>query len=121
MPAKSYRELIVWQKAMDLVEAVYRISQQFPSDERFGLTSQIRRAAISIPSNIAEGQSRGTPKDFSRFLDIAHGSLAEIETQFLIAGRLRYLNNQELNQLEAVAAEVGKLLNGLQRSVAPKD
>jgi len=121
MPVKSYRDLIVWQKAMDLVEAVYRVSQKFPSEEKFGLTAQIRRAAVSIPSNIAEGQSRGTARDFNKFLDISYGSLSETKTQIIIASRLNYLNHDELNKLLTDAGEVGRLLNGLQRSIAAKD
>jgi four helix bundle protein len=121
MPVKHYRELIVWQKSVDLVEAIYRISQRFPSDERFGLTSQLRRAAISIPSNVAEGQSRGTPRDFNKFLDIANGSLAELETQLIIAARLTYLTNEERDVALSKSAEIGRLLNGLQKSIAAKD
>ena len=106
MTAKSYRDLIVWQKGMDLVEVLYRCSQAFPPDERFGLTSQLRRAAVSIPSNIAEGNSRGTTKDFLKFLDIAYGSLAEVETQVQIANRLRYLNDEILNDVLNRSAKV---------------
>ena len=91
MSVQSYRELIVWQKAIDLVVAIYRITQSFPREEAFGLTSQLRRAAVSIPSNIAEGQGRRSAKEFQRFLDIARGSLQEVETQLLIANRLHYL------------------------------
>ena len=121
MPVKSYRDLIVWQKAMDFVEAVYRVTQKFPSEEKFSLTAQLRRAAVSVPSNIAEGQSRGGPRDFNKFLDISYGSLSETETQLIIASRLKYLTNNELIQLLANTAEIGRLLNGLQRSIAAKD
>ena len=89
---KDYRELIVWQKAMDLVEAIYRTTARFPKEELYGLTSQIRRAAVSIPSNIAEGQARNTTRDFLHFLAIAYGSLKEVETQVLIAERLGYID-----------------------------
>src|ERR1041385_1021104 len=87
MKVKNYQELIVWQRAMDLVEEVYRISRGFPREEVYGLTSQIRRASVSIPSNIAEGQGRRTTPDFVKHLSIAYGSLREVETQALIAHR----------------------------------
>src|SRR6185369_4825205 len=90
--AQNYRDLIAWQKAMDLVELVYAATTGFPTDERFGLTSQVRRAVVSIPSNIAEGQARRSQSEFLHFLSIAHGSLREVETQLLIATRLRYLD-----------------------------
>lgn len=120
MSVRFYRDLIAWQKSIDLVETIYRISQRFPSDEKFGLTSQLRRAAVSIPSNVAEGQSRGTPRDFNKFLDIANGSLAEMETQLIIAGRLNYLPSEELEDVLSKAAEIGRLINGLQKSLAAK-
>ena len=91
MKVKNYKELIVWQKAMDLVEEVYTASRSFPREEIYGLTSQLRRAAVSIPSNIAAGQGRRTTADFLRHLSIAYGSLREVETQILIATRLHYL------------------------------
>jgi four helix bundle protein len=87
----TYRELIVWQKAINLVEAVYRATKHFPQTELYGLTRQIRRAAVSIPSNIAEGQGRNTTKDFLHFLAVANGSLMELETQIIIARRLNYI------------------------------
>jgi four helix bundle protein len=118
MPSQNYRDLIVWQKSMDLVEHVYRASRRFPKDELYALTSQIRRAAVSIPSNIAEGQGRGSDPELLRFLRIAHGSLRELETQVLIAQRLGYSNDSECNQSMEMAAEVGRLLNGLIRSKA---
>ncbi len=86
---EGYKDLIAWQKAMDLVEAIYRLTKPFPSEEKFGLTSLLRRAAVSIPSNFAEGYSRRTRSDYVRFLEIARGSANEIETQLLIAVRLR--------------------------------
>lgn len=104
MAVKSYQDLIAWQKAMDLVEAVYHLSARFPSDERFGLTAQVRRAAVSIPSNIAEGQAR-SPRDFARFLDIAQGSLAETETQLLIGSRLKFVTVEDAKPLLEHSAE----------------
>ena len=99
MGGANYRDLIVWQKAMDLVQAVYKITAGFPKEELYGLTSQLRRAAVSIPSNIAEGQGRRTTGDFQRFLAIANGSLREVETQILIAKRLNYLHNERTSHL----------------------
>jgi four helix bundle protein len=110
--------LIVWQKAMDLVEDVYKSSKDFPREEIYALTSQIRRAAVSIPSNIAEGQGRRTTLDFLRHLSIAYGSLREVETQILIAGRLRYVAQTRVDDVMDLAGEVGRLLNGLMNSLA---
>ena len=92
---ESYRDLRVWQKGMDLTERVYELTRAFPSDEKFGLTSQLRRAAVSVPSNIAEGWGRNSTGSFVRYLRIAHGSLAEIETQIEIAHRLEYISERE--------------------------
>ncbi|MBA3315675.1 MAG: four helix bundle protein [Planctomycetaceae bacterium] len=114
---RSYRELIVWQKAMAFVTLCYRLSQSFPSDERFGLTSQLRRAAVSIPANIAEGQGRATSADFKRHLTIAYGSLMEVETHVLIAQDLGYASVEECAQTLDKAGEVGRLLNALRRSL----
>jgi four helix bundle protein len=118
MKVKNYQELIVWQKAMDLVEEVYTVSRNFPREEIYGLTSQLRRAAISIPSNVAEGQGRRTIPDFLRHLSIAYGSLRELETQILIATRLGYLAQGKCYDVMNMAAEVGRLLNGLMSSLA---
>lgn len=114
---KSYRELMVWQKGMDLVEAVYISTREFPKEETYGLTSQLRRAAVSIPSNIAEGQSRNAKAEFVHFLGIARGSLSEIETQILISQRLGYLSPETESTLLESTAELGRLLNGLLRSL----
>ena len=112
---KDFRELIVWQKAMEMVTDIYRATQAFPADERFGLTSQLRRAAVSVPSNIAEGQGRLTRGEFRQFLGNAKGSLAEVETQLMIARNLSYLADPQ--PLLEQAAEVARLLNGLLRSL----
>jgi four helix bundle protein len=117
MTVKHYQELIAWQKAMDLVEEVYRASRSFPREEIYGLTSQLRRAAVSIPSNIAEGQGRRTTADFLRHLSIAYGSLLELETQLLIATRLNYLVPQKCQEILKIAGEVGRILNGLMSSL----
>jgi len=118
MKVKNYRELIVWQKAMDLVIEVYTVSRTFPREEVYGLTSQIRKAAVSVPSNIAEGQGRRTTADFLRHLSISYGSLREVETQTLIATRLGYLTERRCQEVLNLAAEVGRLLNGLMASLA---
>ena len=107
----------MWQKAMDLVEEVYKASKAFPREEVYGLTSQIRKAAVSIPSNIAEGQGRSTTPDFLRHLSIAYGSLREVETQTLIADRLHYLAQEKCQEIMNLAGEVGRLLNGLMTSL----
>ncbi|MGA2067135.1 MAG: four helix bundle protein [Thermoguttaceae bacterium] len=113
MAVRNYRELIVWQKGMDLVESIYRATSRFPREEIYALTNQVRRAATSIPCNIAEGQGRQTTKEFLNFLSIAHGSLREVETQVLIAGRLGYLTETARDALLGSTAEVGRLINGL--------
>ncbi len=117
MTVRNYQDLIVWQKAMDLVELIYSSSKSFPRDEIYGLTSQLRRAAVSIASNIAEGQGRRTTADFLRYLSISYGSLREVETQTLIAARLQYLTTGRSQEILKVAGEVGRLLNGLMSSL----
>ena len=109
----SYRDLIVWQRAKDFVIALYRSTEQFPKHELFGLTSQIRRAAVSIPSNIAEGFNRRTKKEQVQFLRVAYGSGAEVETQLIIAKELGYLEDKEYNILKEALDEVMKMLNTL--------
>jgi len=117
---RSYKDLVVWQKAMELVTAVYRATTSFPKDELFGITSQLRRAAVSIPSNIAEGQGRLSEKEFRFFLGQARGSLMEVETQLQIAENLGYLEKQVTETLFRMCAEVGRILNGLLASVSKK-
>jgi four helix bundle protein len=117
MPVKDYRELIVWQKAMDLVEATHHTTREFPKEEVYGLTSQMRRAAVSIPSNIAEGQARNTTREFLHFLAIAYGSLKEIETQVLIAERLAYIDARQSLALVQSTTEVARLISGLANSL----
>jgi four helix bundle protein len=117
MAVRNHRELIAWQKAMDLVVLVYKLCAGFPREELYGLTSQIRRAAVSIPSNIAEGQGRRSTKEFLNFLSVAHGSLREVETQTLIAQRLNYIDETATTAAMDLAAEVGRLLNGLSNSL----
>jgi four helix bundle protein len=102
---------------MDAVETVYAVSAEFPSTEKFGLTSQLRRAAVSIPSNIAEGYGRGTTQDYLRFLRIARGSLFEVDTQLLIAKRMGFLPHDQYEQVENQLAETGRVLAGLIKSI----
>jgi four helix bundle protein len=106
---KTHKDLVVWQKAMNLVEEVYRLTEKMPQSELYGLTSQIRRAAVSIPSNIAEGAARNHDREFVQFLYVSLGSLAELETQLLLAERLKFMNTPPLDDL----SEVKKLLLGL--------
>jgi len=113
MKVKSYQDLVAWQKAMDFAMEVYRVTKKFPDDERYGVTSQLRRAVISIPSNIAEGQGRQSTGEFRQFLGHARGSLLEAETQLLLAQRLLYLPAPDAEYLLACSAELGKVLNGL--------
>lgn len=117
MANRNYRDLIVWQKSMDFVEAIYGVTRTFPRDELYGIVSQMRRAAVSLPSNIAEGQGRRGPKEFDRYLIVAYGSLRELETQLLLSVRLGYLSESTADELLAQAAEIGRLLNGLRRSL----
>src|SRR2546427_4289267 len=114
---RSYRELIAWQKAMKLVTEIYAVTQRFPSEERYGLTNQLRRAAVSVPSNIAEGQARFSQKEFHHFLSQARGSLVEIETQLLIAKDLKYTAPAKAQELLVRADELGRILNGLISSI----
>lgn len=116
--SQSYRDLKAWQKAMDLVTEVYVATQNFPKDEIYGLRNQVRRAAVSVPSNVAEGKGR-SDRDFSRFLLQARGSLLELETQILIALNLKYLSGKEAEALLAGTAETGKILNGLLSALKP--
>ena len=102
---------------MDLVVLIYELTSSFPDTEKFGLTSQLRRAAVSIPSNIAEGQGRSTAGEFLNALSIAHGSLREIETQLMLAGRLEFTHPEKLKPLLSHAAEIGRMLNGLSNSL----
>jgi len=117
MAVKNYRELIVWQKSMDLVELVYQTTGQFPKEELYGLTSQVRRSVVSIPSNIAEGQARKSTQEFLRFLSIAHGSRAEMETQIILANRLKYIGDHFSEQILGKSEEISRLLNGLMNSL----
>lgn len=114
----SYRDLIVWQKSMILVTLIYKLTKQFPKDEKFGLTSQIKRSSVSIPSNIAEGYGRKYTKEYSRFLQIARGSLYECQTQFEIALNLDFIKSEDLKAINQISMEVEKMLNSLINKIA---
>ena len=114
---KSYEDLIVWQEAINLTQLVYSATQTFPKEERYGLTSQMRRAAVSVPSNVAEGHARETRGEFVQFLGHARGSLAELDTQLILAQKMRFLAPRAAAELRQQVAKVGKLLNGLRRSL----
>ena len=121
MLKRGYQELQVWQKAMELVDVVYAISASFPDTERYGLIAQIRKSAVSVPSNIAEGATRSHTKEFIRFVDIARGSLAELETQMMIATRQKFVTIAMLEgKFDSLAVETGRMLNGLQNSLKLK-
>lgn len=117
MAGQTYRGLVVWQKAMQLVTEIYKLTENFPRTETFGLRSQLRRATISVPSNIAEGQGRDSSKEFCHHLSIAYGSLTEAETQIQIASNLAYISEDDASELMLKCNEVGRLLNGLLRSL----
>ena len=113
MQVKTYQQLIAWQKAIALVTYIYSVTSKFPREEIYGLTSQLRRAAVSIPSNIAEGQGRATKGEFIQFLCHARGSLYELETQIIIGRNLEYLTTEQEESLAGSIAEIGRILNGL--------
>jgi four helix bundle protein len=114
---ESYRDLAAWQRARELVVAVYEASADFPGDERFGLTAQVRRSAVSVPSNIAEGYGRGARADYARFLRVARGSLFEVEAQLVLASDLGMLKDDALARLQHAINEVARPLSGLIRSI----
>lgn len=121
MAIQSYRDLDVWQQAMRLVEAVYAATGSFPSSELYGLTSQTRRCAVSIPSNIAEGRGRKGTREFINFLAIAYGSLCELQTHLELAHRLRFLDKVVHDRLQIQTDEVGRMLNGLMNSLGRRN
>jgi four helix bundle protein len=114
----SYRDLLAWQKGIELTEAIYRISKCFPPEELYGLTNQVRRAAVSVPSNIAEGAGRNTSGEFVQSIGHSRGSLFELETQLIVAKRVGYLSLSELRPLFDLTDEIGRLTAGLVRSLS---
>ena len=117
MSVQNYRELIVWQKSIEVAEKVYKITKKLPKEEIYSLTNQMRRAAVSIPSNIAEGQSRNSTKEFIQFLSIARGSKAELETQLLLCLKIGYLDDADVSEIQELLTEIGKMLNTLLRKL----
>jgi four helix bundle protein len=120
MTIKNYRDLKVWERAMDLVTASYKVADLLPKSELYGLAAQIRRAAVSIPANIAEGHGRDHLGDYLGRLSVANGSLMELETHFLIANRLAYLRMTEIGALLELSAEVSRMLAGLTRKLTTR-
>ena len=117
---RSYRDLIAWQKAMSLAERVYSATKLFPENEQYGLCQQLRRAAVSVPSNIAEGWGRGSRRDYAAFLRTARGSLYEVETQTILANKLGYLTDEQAQALLAEADTCSRVLHGLIRSLTER-
>lgn len=115
---KSFRDLIVWQRAIDLTTEIYRVTESFPRTEIYGLTSQVRRAAVSVASDIAEGAGRAGKREFRQFLNTARGSICEVQTQLIIAGNLGFADKDKLSGVESTATEVARMLNGLIQSVS---
>ena len=116
----GFKSLDVWQLSKDLTVKIYAITENFPAKEQFGLTSQIRRSAISIISNIAEGSAKGSNADFARFISIAQGSIAELEAQLIIANEIKYLDNNLFNEICEKISIIGKMLRGLKNSILRK-
>jgi four helix bundle protein len=114
---RSYKDLEVWQQSMNLVVECYELTGKFPKKEVYGLSSQLQRAAVSIPANIAEGRQRQHKKEFMQHLSIAYGSLAELETHMLIAGRLHYVDKMKLDEIINKTGIIGKMINGLRKSL----
>ena len=117
---RPHEKLDVWKRAVDFVVEVYKATEGFPREERFGLTSQVRRAAVSVPTNIAEGAARRSNKEFAYFLSNAQGSASEVETELLIAYRLGYLSEAKISALRVSYNDIGKMLGGLARQVRSK-
>lgn len=120
MKVNSYQDLIVWQKSIELVDLVYKCTSEFPKDERFGLISQMRRSAVSIPSNIAEGRLRGSRIDFARFISMSLGSCAELQTQTIISSRQRFLIRDQEQEITKRLIEITKMLHAFHRKLKPR-
>ena len=116
-----YKDLNTWQKAMDLTTEVYRLTKKLPKDELYGLTNQLRRAAVSIPSNIAEGNARFSTKEYLHFLSITRGSVAEVETQLLLCVRLKYLAQEDIEAALSLLNETGRMLNSMIKKLREKE
>ena len=116
----NFEKLDVWQKAIDFADLVYSSTRTFPAEERFGLTNQLRRAAVSVPSNIAEGSSRRSKVDFARFIELSTGSVFELASQIFIARRQGFLSEEIFDELYGKAQEIGRMLSGLKNSLTPR-
>ena len=116
----NFEKLDVWKKSIALADKIYRQTRTFPAEERFGLTNQLRRAAVSVSSNIAEGSSRSSKVDFARFIEIGTGSVFELASQLFIARRQGFLSEENFQELYADAQEIGRMLSGLRKSLSPK-
>jgi len=116
--SRSFQDLEVWKLSIDLARKVYNLTSKFPASENFGLTNQMRRAAVSIPSNIAEGQGRDSAKEFKQFPAISLGSIAELETQLIIAKEIKYLTQEDLNPFLATLDRTGKMIKGLSKGIS---
>ena len=119
MKIHSYKDLIVWQKSVDLTIKIYRVTKLFPKSEQYGLVSQMRRAAVSIPSNISEGRSRVSKKNFAQFLTIAHGSVSELETQIEISKRLIFIKEDDIEKINGLINEIKAMLGSMIRKLNP--
>src|SRR5256885_5809895 len=117
---RSYRDLEVWQRSMRLAKRIYQVTEAFPTSERFGLTNQLRRASVSLASNLAEGHARAGPGEFSRIISISMGSLAELETQILLSTDLGYIDAQTSGEILAESDTIGKMLRGLAKSISQR-
>ena len=117
---KNYQELVVWQKAMVLAEEVYKLVRFFPRDELYSLSAQLKRSCVSVPSNIAEGYSRYSTKDYIRFLYIARGSLSEVQTQLLLSIKLKFVTDEQASISLSLSDEIGKMLNAIISKLTPK-
>ncbi|MHB1308141.1 MAG: four helix bundle protein [Limisphaerales bacterium] len=119
-PIKSYKDLVVWRKGLALVKQVYQFTRSFPADEKYGLVSQMRRAAVSVPSNLAEGHARHTTGEFIQFISHAEGSLAELDTQVILAVELGFCPASEAQPIQDLIGELQKMANALRRSLASR-
>ena len=117
---KTHKDLDVWKRAIEMVTKIYTLTRSFPKEELYGLTNQIRRSAVSVPSNIAEGSGRNSSKEFLQFIFIATGSLSELETQIIIAHNLGYINDEQKQEIDTILTNIFKLLSGLTKSIQKK-
>ena len=118
---RSYKDLVVWQKGIQLARLMYGLTQGFPSEEKFGIVAQMRRAAVSIPSNVAEGQARHTPGEFIQFISHAEGSLAELDTQLILSIELKFCSESAAESALTLLGEIRRMLNALRRKLAARE